>query len=78
MKKMNKSAYIVELCGSRWSPWWWRLRARNGKILAHSEDYTTKRARDKTGPAAGEGARSRSASVESVAVVVELCGRVKV
>jgi len=48
MKKMNKSAYIVELCGSRWSPWWWRLRARNGKILAHSEDYTTKRARDKT------------------------------
>jgi len=48
MKKMNKSAYIVEVCVSRWSPWWWRLVARNGKILAHSQTmYTTKRARDR-------------------------------
>ena len=54
MTKRKKSAYIVELCqglrvelrygqGS-----WWRLYARNGRILAHSETYTTKRARDKT------------------------------
>lgn len=24
--------------------WWWALRARNGKTLAHSENYTTRRA----------------------------------
>ena len=57
----KKSAYVVELCEktvTSYSDWgkplsvgkrfWWRLVARNGKTLAHSENYNTRRARDNT------------------------------
>ena len=57
------SAYVVELCEKHFARftgneidgitfhkhcWYWRLVARNGKTLAHSENYNTRRARDNT------------------------------
>ena len=56
----KKSAYVVELrewygarfiggCTTYVTRYWWRLRSSgNWRILGHSENYMTKRARDKT------------------------------
>ena len=40
--------YWIETFRTKSKKWAWRLMARNGKTLAHSEEYNTKRARDDT------------------------------
>ena len=38
-KKLSKD-YLVELDVSTSGLWYWRLKSRNGRTLAHSETYT--------------------------------------
>jgi uncharacterized protein YegP (UPF0339 family) len=37
-----KTSYRIEIVRSKNKGWFWRLKHRNGKTLAHSEIYTTK------------------------------------
>lgn len=47
MKELTLCYKIVTFINSRGNPQW-RLVAVNGRILAHSEEYSSKRARDDT------------------------------
>ena len=40
--------YAIETWAGDTSGWWWRLRHTNGETLAHSEEYTSRAARDST------------------------------
>ena len=37
-KKLNKD-YLIELDVATSGQWYWRLKSRNGRTLAHSETY---------------------------------------
>ena len=38
----------IEMLKNKKSKWFWRIKANNGKILAHSESYNSKQACRKT------------------------------
>lgn len=46
--------FFIDLCEGK-DGFFWKLRGRNGEILAHSEIYKTKRKRNKTAYLVGAG-----------------------
>ena len=46
---MRKTKIIVEVLKNKRGKWYWRLKSNaNGRILAHSEDYSRRQSCDKT------------------------------
>ena len=43
-----KSCYIIEVLKGKKGKWYWRLKYSNGRILAHSETYSSRHQAKKT------------------------------
>lgn len=33
--------YVIEVTKNKWGNWFWRIKAGNNRILAHSEEYSS-------------------------------------
>ena len=49
IEEMRKTKIMVEVLRNKRGKWYWRLKSNaNGRILAHSEDYSRKQSCEKT------------------------------